>query len=114
MKRIEAIIPQRFAEETAVELMETGVSGVTVYDSKGKGAVERPEITSGRGTARYRPAFNANSTIVVVVKDALVDKVLEKILKQSNTGKSGEGKIFVSDVTDVFDIGSQKRGESAL
>lgn len=114
MKRIEAIVPQRYAEETAVELMKAGISGVTMYDSKGRGEVERPEITSRRGTARYRPAFNANATIVVVVKDHLVDKIVDKIVKQSSTGKSGEGKIFVSDVVDVVDVGSQKRGDAAL
>lgn len=114
MKKIEAIIPQSLAEEAAVEIMKVGASGITVYDSKGKGKIERPEIISGRGTARYRPAFNANSTVVAVVKDALVDKVVEEILKHTSTGESSEGKIFISDIVDVVDVGSKKRGDTAL
>ena len=58
--------------------------------------------------------FNANSTMVVVVKDSVVDKVVSKILEATGTGMAGEGKIFVSDVDDAVDIGSKTRGESAI
>ena len=44
----------------------------------------------------------------------MADKVVEKILKNSSTGKAGEGKIFMSDISDVIDVGSQKRGDSVL
>lgn len=114
MKKVEAIIPQSLAEETAVELLKIDVGGITVYDSKGKGEIESSEIVSGRGTRRYRPTFNANSTLVVVVKDSMVDKVVEKIIKHTNRGKVGEGKIFISDVADAIDVGSQKHGDAAL
>jgi nitrogen regulatory protein P-II 1 len=44
----------------------------------------------------------------------MADKVIEKILESTSTGLAGEGKIFVSDVDEVIDIGSQQRGEAAL
>jgi nitrogen regulatory protein P-II 1 len=49
-----------------------------------------------------------------VTKDSLAPKVVEKLLESTSTGLAGEGKIFVSDVDDVIDIGSKKRGETAL
>jgi nitrogen regulatory protein P-II 1 len=55
-----------------------------------------------------------NITIVVVTKDSLADKVIEKILESTSSGLSGEGKMFVSDVDEVVDIGSKQRGEGAL
>ena len=114
MKRIEAIVPQGTTEDTARELMKLGVSGLTIYDSKGKGQVERPQVVSGRGTGSYRPEFNSNSTFVIVVKDSMADKVVDQILKHTSSGKAGEGKIFVSDVSDAIDIGTNKRGDSAI
>ena len=74
----------------------------------------RPKIHSGRGTGTYTPEFNVNSTIMLVVKDSMVDKVVEKILESTSSGLKGEGKIFVSNVDDAVDVGSKKRGEAAL
>ena len=62
----------------------------------------------------YRPEFNVNSTIVVVAKDSMANKVVDKILESTSTGLAGEGKIFISDVEEAVDIGSKKRGEGAL
>jgi nitrogen regulatory protein P-II 1 len=44
----------------------------------------------------------------------MVEKVVDKIINSTSTGLAGEGKIFVSDIDDVVDIGSKKRGEAAL
>jgi nitrogen regulatory protein P-II 1 len=71
-------------------------------------------LQSGRGTSTYRPEFNVNATVIIVVKDAMVDKVVEKILSSTSTGLAGEGKIFISDIDDAIDIGSKQRGESTV
>jgi nitrogen regulatory protein PII len=91
-----------------------GLGGFTYYDSKGRGEIPRPEIHSGRGTSTYRPEFNINATIVVVTKDSMADNVISTILDSTSSGLAGEGKIFVSDVDEVIDIGSRQRGEGAL
>ncbi|HEX7033205.1 MAG TPA: P-II family nitrogen regulator [Nitrososphaera sp.] len=114
MKRIEAIVPTARLDKAFAALNELDLGGFTYYDSKGQGQIPRPEIHSGRGTGTYRPEFNVNSTIVVVTKDSMADKVIEKILESTSTGLAGEGKIFVSDVEEAIDIGSKQRGESAL
>ena len=114
MKKIEAVVPSARLERAFASLKDLDLGGLTYYDSKGRGQIPRPEIHSGRGTGTYRPEFNVNATIVIVTKDSLASKVVEKLLESTSTGLAGEGKIFVSDVDDVIDIGSKKRGETAL
>jgi nitrogen regulatory protein P-II 1 len=114
LKRIEAVVPAARQESAFGALRELDLGGFTYYDSKGRGQIPRPEIHSGRGTGTYRPEFNQNATIVVVTKDSMADKVIEKILESTSSGLAGEGKIFVSDVDEVIDIGSNQRGEGAL
>ncbi|MEM2141100.1 P-II family nitrogen regulator, partial [Nitrososphaera sp.] len=79
-----------------------------------RGEIPRQKVHSGRGTSTYTPEFNVNSTIVVVVPDSMADKVIDKILESTSSGLKGEGKIFVSNIDDVVDVGTKKRGESAL
>lgn len=114
MKKIEAVVPSARLDRAFSALKELDLGGMTYYDSKGRGQIPRPEIHSGRGTGTYRPEFNVNATIVIVTKDGMANKVVEKLLESTSTGLAGEGKIFVSDVDDVVDIGSRKRGEGAL
>src|SRR5919199_3248765 len=114
MKRIEAVIPQARLETAFAALKELDLGGFTYYDSKGRGQVPRPELHSGRGTSTYTPEFNVNVTIMVVVNDTMLERVVDKLISSAGTGLAGEGKIFVSEVEDVIDIGSHKRGEAAL
>ncbi len=101
-------------ERAFAALKELDLGGITYFESKGRGEIPRPKIHSGRGTGTYTPEFNVNSTIMLVVKDSMVDKVVEKILESTSSGLKGEGKIFVSNVDDAYDVGSKKRGEAAL
>lgn len=114
MKRIEAIVPAARLDSAFAALKELDLGGFTYYESRGRGQIPRPEIHSGRGTSTYRPEFNVNATIVLITKDSMVDSVISKILDSTSSGLAGEGKIFVSDVADVIDIGSKQRGEGAL
>jgi nitrogen regulatory protein P-II 1 len=95
-------------------LKDMGLGGLTYYESKGRGQNPRPQLQSGRGTSTYTPEFNLNATLVVVVKDEVVDNILNAILENSSTGLKGEGKIFICDLDDAVDIGSRTRGESAI
>ena len=114
MKKIEAVVPAARLESAFAALRELELGGFTYYESRGRGQIPRPEIHSGRGTGTYRPEFNVNATIVVVTKDSMAGNVIEKVLESTSSGLAGEGKIFVSDVDDVIDIGSKQRGEGAL
>src|ERR687887_2863318 len=110
MKKIEAIVPQARLEKVFVALKELNLDCLKYFDSKGRGQVPRPSMHSGRGTSNYIPEFNVNATIALVVSDSLMDKVIDKILEGTSSGLAGEGKIFVSDIEDAIDIGSNKRG----
>lgn len=114
MKKIEAVVPQARLESAFAALNELDLGGLTYYDSKGRGQIPPPELRSGRGTSTYRPQFNVNAIIELVVNDSMVDKIVDKILGSTSTGLAGEGKIFISEVEDAVDIGSNKRGESAI
>jgi nitrogen regulatory protein P-II 1 len=114
LKKIEAVVPAARLDSAFAALGELGLGGFTYYDSKGRGQIPRPEIQSGRGTSTYRPEFNVNATIVVVTNDSMADSVISRILDSTSSGLAGEGKIFVSDVDEVIDIGSKQRGEGVL
>lgn len=107
MKRIEAIIPQSKMSDAFSALKELDIGGITYYDSKGRGENPPAAVHSGRGTSVYTPEFNPNLTIFTVVDDSLVEQVINKILASTSTGLAGEGKIFISDVNEIIDIGSK-------
>lgn len=114
MKKIEAVVPHARLERAFAALKELDLGGITYFESKGRGEIPRPKIHSGRGTGTYTPEFNVNSTIMMVVPDSMVDKVIEKVLESTSSGLKGEGKIFVSNIDEVVDIGTRKRGETVL
>ncbi|HET7148308.1 MAG TPA: P-II family nitrogen regulator [Candidatus Nitrosopolaris sp.] len=114
MKKIEAVFPSGRLDKAFAALEKEDIGGLTYFESKGRGQLARPQLASARGTSTFIPEFNANSTMVVVVKDSVVDRVVSKILEVTSTGMAGEGKIFVSEVDDAVDIGSKVRGESSI
>lgn len=114
LKRIEAVISLSKLDGVIAALKELGVGGFTFYNTVGRGQIARPGMVSGRGTSVFTPEFNANSMIVIVVKDSMADEIVEKIVSSASTGLAGEGKIFISDVKDAIDVGSKEHGDSAI
>ena len=114
MKRIEAIIPVEKVSELNAALKDAGVGGSTIIEAKGRGKGEKPMVEYGRGTSRFRSEFSVRANMITVVDDSKVDDVIKVILDCVSTGSAGDGKIFISDVTDAIDIGSHKRGEEAI
>jgi nitrogen regulatory protein PII len=114
MKRIEAIVPSSSIWQTIGALEDLNVH-FTHYDSRYRGKPEySPEVEYGRGTTTMREQFETNVTIVAVVTDSMVDKVVEKILKSTSLGAQDEGKIFVYEVKDAIDMRSEAHGDSAI
>jgi nitrogen regulatory protein P-II 1 len=114
MKRVEAIIAAERLNDVNDALKRAGVTGATVLDAKGRGKGEKPALESGRGTRRLPAEFSVRANIITVVEDSEVDKVIKAILDVASTGSPGDGKIFVSTVSDAVDIGSKKHGQAAL
>ena len=86
------------------EIIKAGAGGVTVAETRGKGSSPRPSIGGARGTARYLAEYNRTDTVTTIVEDSKVDDIIKAIMKACQTGKKGDGKIFVSSVVEFYDI----------
>ncbi|HEY4184817.1 MAG TPA: P-II family nitrogen regulator [Polyangia bacterium] len=115
MKKIEAIVKPFKLDDVKDRLREIGVSGMTVHDVKGFGRTGgKTEVY--RGSA-YIVDFVPKVQIEIVVKDSMVDDVVSAILtaaKTGNTGKIGDGKIFVSSIDEAIRIRTGELGEDAV
>jgi nitrogen regulatory protein P-II 1 len=113
MKKIEAVIPEEKLDAVFYALADLDIGGFTYFNVKGRGKRPREMVSSGRG-GRIEATHNVNAFIYVVVKDSLVDEVVDVITSHASTGQAGEGKIFIYNVEDSVDVGTKKRGESSL
>jgi nitrogen regulatory protein P-II 2 len=93
-------------------LSDIGVQGITVTEVKGFGR-QKGHTELYRG-AEYVVDFLPKVKIEVAVSDAVVDQVIEAITKSANTGKIGDGKIFVSPLEQVIRIRTGETGEDAI
>ncbi|MGI0015541.1 MAG: P-II family nitrogen regulator, partial [Nitrososphaera sp.] len=114
MKRIEAIIAAEKVSAVNEAMKKAGVGGATILDAKGRGKGEKPQVQTGRGTKRLAAEFSVRANVMTVVEDSDVEKVIKAILDTASTGSAGDGKIFVSSVSDAVDIGTKKRGQVAI
>ena len=114
MKRIEAIVASEKVLAVNEALKNAGIGGCTILDAKGRGKGEKPVVETGRGTGRYTSEFSVRSDIVVIVEDSDVDKVIKTIVDTVSTGAAGDGKIFISQINEAVDIGTKKRGQTAI
>jgi nitrogen regulatory protein P-II 2 len=112
MKLIIAIIKPFKLDEVREALTTIGVQGLTATEVKGFGRQKgQTEIYRG---AEYTVSFLPKIKIEVAVPDNLVDQVLEAIQKTAHTGRIGDGKIFVHDLTHAVRIRTGEVGSDAL
>jgi nitrogen regulatory protein P-II 1 len=114
MKRIEAIVPNEKISAVSEALKKVGIGGCTILEAKGRGKGEKPIVESGRGTSRFVSEFSVRANIVTVVSDSQVESVVNAIVDSVSTGSPGDGKIFISPVSDTVDIGTKQHGEEAV
>ena len=112
MKKIEAIIKPFKLDEVKDALNEIGVQGMTVTEVKGFGR-QKGHVELYRG-AEYDIAFIPKVKLEVVVQDAILEKTIATILEKSNTGKIGDGKIFVFKIDQAIRIRTGETGDSAI
>jgi nitrogen regulatory protein PII len=112
MKKIEAIIRTSKFEDVYEALSEIGIPFMTTYDVKGFG-LEAGSSQMYRG-ASYNVGFIPRTKIELIVTEDHVDDVMATILRVANTGKVGDGKIFIMDVEEVIRIRTGEEGELAL
>ncbi|MGB5991477.1 MAG: P-II family nitrogen regulator [Desulfobacterales bacterium] len=112
MKKIEAIIKPFKLDDVKDALNKIGVNGMTINEVKGFGR-QRGHKEIYRG-AEYQIDFVPKVKIDVVVDSSLVDQVVEAISGSANTGKIGDGKIFVLPMDEAVRIRTGETGESAI
>ena len=112
MKKIEAIIKPFKLDDVKEALNEIGIQGMTISEVKGYGRQKgHKEIYRG---AEYVVDFIPKVKIEIVVDDGQAETVVEKIQSAANTGKIGDGKIFVTSLEQVVRIRTGETGSAAL
>jgi nitrogen regulatory protein P-II 1 len=112
MKKIEAIIKPFKLDEVKEALQEVGLPGITVTEVRGFGR-QKGHTELYRG-AEYTVDFLPKVKIELVVEDAMVERIVEAICQAAQTGRIGDGKIFISPVEDAVRIRTGERGELAV
>jgi len=112
MKKIEAVIKPFKLDEVKDALNNIGVTGMTVTEVKGFGRQKgHKEIYRG---AEYQVDFIPKIKVDLVVKASMLDKIVATITEKANTGKIGDGKIFVMPVEEAIRIRTGESGPDAV
>ncbi|WP_027848365.1 P-II family nitrogen regulator [Marinospirillum minutulum] len=112
MKLITAIIKPFKLDDVREALSEIGVQGITVTEVKGFGR-QKGHTELYRG-AEYVVDFLPKIKLEIAVDDAMAEQVIDSIINVANTGKIGDGKIFVSPLDQVIRIRTGEKGKDAV
>jgi nitrogen regulatory protein P-II 1 len=111
MKQIEVVVAhERLADANAI-LYKHNVGGMMFYDIKGRGRVKREAtvVTDVYNYGKkYAPEFGSRTKIDVLVADPLAKQLVQDLVKNLSTGSASDGKIFVKDISEAYDIGSKQ------
>ena len=112
MKKIEAMIKPFKLDDVRESLSDIGISGMTITEVRGFGR-QKGHTELYRG-AEYMVDFLPKVKLEVVVPDELVEQCIEAIIETAQTGKIGDGKIFVYNVERVIRIRTGEENEDAI
>ena len=112
MKKIEAIIKPFKLDEVKEAIQDVGIQGITVVEAKGFGR-QKGHTELYRG-AEYVVDFLPKVKVEVVVSDDQLDATIDAIRNAAQTGRIGDGKIFVSTIDGVIRIRTGESGEEAI
>lgn len=112
MKTVTAIIKPFKLDDVRAALSDLGINGLTVSEVKGFGR-QKGHTELYRG-AEYQVEYIPKVKLEIAAEDDMVDQIIEAIIGAANTGKIGDGKIFVSDLENVIRIRTGESGPTAL
>ncbi len=112
MKKVEAIIRPFKLDEVKIALVNAGVVGMTVSEVRGFGR-QKGQTERYRGS-EYTVEFLQKLKVEIVVEDAQVDMVVDKIISAARTGEIGDGKIFISSVEQIVRIRTGEKNTEAV
>jgi nitrogen regulatory protein P-II 1 len=112
LKKVEAIIRPFKLDEVKIALVNAGVVGMTVSEVRGFGR-QKGQTERYRGS-EYTVEFLQKLKVEIVIEDAQVDMVVDKIIAAARTGEIGDGKIFISPVEEVVRIRTGEKNLEAV
>jgi nitrogen regulatory protein P-II 1 len=112
VKKIEAIIKPFKLDDVREALTEAGISGLTVTEVRGYG--RQKDHTETYRSAEYKVEFSPKIKLEIVLIDDQVERCIEVIIAITNSGKIGDGKIFVFDVERAIRIRTSEEGDVAV
>ena len=114
MLKIEAIFrPERVSAVTEA-LVEAGVTGFHYQNVTGQGQQKGVEVVTGRGGQATTRAASSKTLLVTVIDDSKRDTVIDAIVSAARSGEIGDGKIFVSEVSDTIRVRTGESGDAAI
>ncbi|NPV52403.1 MAG: P-II family nitrogen regulator [Firmicutes bacterium] len=112
LRKIEAYIREERLDNVRSALEQAGFTGMSVVEAKGRGDQKGLALPGRKGA--FRIEFLPKILVILVVKDEDYPRAIEAIIQASNSGRPGDGKIFVSTVDEVIRIRTGKVGAEAL
>ncbi|MEQ9553386.1 P-II family nitrogen regulator [Coleofasciculus sp. G2-EDA-02] len=112
MKKVEAIIRPFKLDEVKIALVNAGIVGMTVSEVRGFGR-QKGQTERYRGS-EYTVEFLQKLKVEIVVEDAQVNMVVDKVIAAARTGEIGDGKIFISPVEEIVRIRTGERNLEAV
>ena len=112
MKLVTAVVKPHQVDEIKTQLNSIGVQGMTVTEAQGYGR-QGGHTETYRGT-EYKASFTPKSRLEIVVDDAQADSVVQTVADAARTGKIGDGKIWVTDVSAMVRIRTGEVGSDAI
>jgi nitrogen regulatory protein P-II 1 len=114
MKKLEIIIPHERLEIANNILEKFDVGGMSFYHINGRGKTKWKPVPVGRGVIMNTPKYGSRTKIEVIVDNRIYNDIINELLKELTRGSVSDGKIFVYDVSQAYDIGSGEKNESAI
>ncbi len=114
MKRIDVIIAHDWLVDINRITREYGTGGIMFYTIKGRGRSKLEPVSIGRGMKRYTPEYQTRIKCEILVPDNMVEPIVAKLSKVINAGSAPDGKIFVCDVAEAYDIKTRMTGDVVL
>ena len=112
IKLVTAVVKPHQVDEIKTQLNSVGVQGMTVTEAQGYGR-QGGHTETYRGT-EYKVSFTPKSRLEIVVDDGQVDQVVQTVADAARTGKIGDGKIWVTDVSTMVRIRTGEVGSDAI
>ncbi len=114
LSRVEIITKEAKIDSLVKEFGKFGISGMTIYDAKGCGVQLGTQEYENEDEATGQPTLLHKQVVMVVLPTSEVDKFLDFVEKELYTGHIGDGKIFVSPITNAIRVRTGEEGKEAL